>query len=1090
MASRATTDSLKITKDILHQIKSVTGRSITDARREKLERLLSQLSNLRQVLPTNLQPRVSQWIKGDGSVADAPPSVAKIAAAASASACFATSSTSTETGSCISASGISMASVPPRELAAPSLPCGGTTIATTKDPSLHDKVCLPPPYTDSFSASLTSPLISKQDIDTMIACLNYSISLSPAMTLDSLAPPTYLFGLNITDSYIMQLNNTIVKLLIKIGESGREKQLNLPNIYLSFLSELGTQDTKEKNKRSVEFFAYLFILTGKLDLGTDPILSLGFYASSKGEIDTLLTPEKKRFLDAGAAVPSKVAKTLLRRDSAIDEQYLKNAFDKGTLAGQHLLEGTSSNFTSGFTLIDFWLAQIIITNKPPPLFTEKSSKKTLIARIRDARYLAFLPREARVYALIQMESYARSIITAETNLFDIPKRYSDVLSFFCPTIERIVRKLDAIDKEVSNPEKKRSIQFSLVKENYEELLHAQTQFSIYHQQILLALEQSVITARLMAYTVLFKEDPDKEADSILTKGIRESIEDYMKTHPDPELSRLDDINKCVIEKYLEIAEKRQTALNAFRILFDQLKKTMETIKAQYSPDFDKLRELYEKGMIDMGGDEGLIPVFHIPKVLTAAAETSSTTDYMLTEKSSPLPAEATEDLPKRDLCGPYFYLKLLEIYPLEAFTNPEAARAYTTALQYIESLYNLMILQKRGPIEGNSLGHLQMDIGLAAFYALEQLLTAIVLEKEKKPPEGGAGSGDERNSYLFKTLRHSLTNRLIKARLPASSEVLAVLEETEGMDIAIRELEKRYYIPPLLKNTSSLLYQTEKTSKILPDEVSKNLAYGNRVVHAFIELLSIVSPNPLASRINLSPYFTNIQEVPKLKRTEDGCPRDPLPADAKKATSEDLVLSPVDALKTAMNSALNNSNDYLQSQLRWIMIEHNLHRYRYLVSCISIPTNLPLFPFYVNQGRFTLRVIIEEFLCAAHESKIGAINQQELFHRVSILADRLKLSNLSDQERHFLADTPNARNEARYGPKVKAHLLLMTTSELMSSAFEKAEPGSEGAGDEYQVALRPRYERMRKSLEKEFEIVNSLCLKIAKQCFPDLAEKE
>ena len=45
MASRATTDSLKITKDILHQIKSVTGRSITDARREKLERLLSQLSN-------------------------------------------------------------------------------------------------------------------------------------------------------------------------------------------------------------------------------------------------------------------------------------------------------------------------------------------------------------------------------------------------------------------------------------------------------------------------------------------------------------------------------------------------------------------------------------------------------------------------------------------------------------------------------------------------------------------------------------------------------------------------------------------------------------------------------------------------------------------------------------------------------------------------------------------------------------------------------------------------------------------------------------------------------------------------------------
>ena len=456
-----------------------------------------------------------------------------------------------------------------------------------------------------------------------------------------------------------------------------------------------------------------------------------------------------------------------------------------------------------------------------------------------------------------------------------------------------------------------------------------------------------------------------------------------------------------------------------------------------------------------------------------------------------------------------FSRALQALVPVNTFPNAvgssgqSARHAYITALHYVESLYTLLTKQAECLPDAKSLAQLQMDIGFASFHALEQLSSAMmILEKEKSQPvaalakkASGASKGSS-DSSLFNEVGHSLIGRLLEAKITPPKSVRILLRDTEGMEFAIRNLSKPYKIPPLLEHTARLLSNGEIAPSELLTEERRSREYGQSILEAFASLLSTFSSNGRESRrdpIALASYLRVVQaSIPAAAAGEtdlfEGVKTEgekPAIESYKKAmTSSSSAMFPIDSL-ARLNADFQQILE--NSEIRKFALEHNFNRFCHLVSCLEDPSNLPLFLFYSSQARFVLCTLMEEILCAAHESVIGPVDQKKLAHSLLYLALPLniKLAHLSSEERNFLSKAASIRNEARYGYKPKAHFAptVARGSYLAPEPAEDTEAGSGASSEGWELVLSSAYTDMSAKLREELAAVVSLGNLVYRQSF-------
>ncbi|MCX6989516.1 MAG: hypothetical protein NTX49_00385 [Chlamydiae bacterium] len=856
-----------------------------------------------------------------------------------------------------------------------------------------------------------------------------------------------------------------------------------------FLFALGISDPGKMKKELFSFFCEQLACMKANNVGSKDYHTLAFQygleINLRDQIDLLCPLAAKAVEMRGSTSPAKII-TLPGR--AVHEAYLTEALDKGCQAAQYLAEMTYAMGNESAAFLKDKLKEISVEAVMFPPMQQKIGRKDLSMLIDRIPALRKISPELRISAYIQFLSFYQSITGTERTLDRLYLQFSLLVDGSAATLKSMRDKLLAINAthEVSI---ERSIQFSLMKEHYEEILDDRKLHLSYLEEVISAIREVEESTDLSAYAIMFHNDAKADFRSLVTRGYREVLLDYKKTHLFPD------------EEVLEAIKYRKQVRRLLTKLHAELSRTNDLLERTYLADFKHLHELHQSGIIDMGGAAGVAPVFRVPSppsrdVVAEGVAAASLEPSCASEEVAGSAVKATR---ASRLSGADFCRDLQEIVPDRAFTSGSARDAYLNALHYVESLYTLLTEAPRLGVSAKALGQGQMDIGFAGFHALEQLLTAIMLEKANPGPAGArcrkaslkaAGksmAAEEDNLSHFQRVGHSLIRRLLLAKIRPQESIRSLLRDMEGMEFAIRDLPRRYTIPSLLENTLALLSHEEAVAETaLLDEERKTRAQGQRMLESFVSLLSMVSSNPSVSLIDFTPYFDTVGAlIPEpLAKASGAGSKKVSPSTPTKAVATPyvpgLLRDPLGRLTVVIEEALENSEDYQSAMMRKLTLDHNLNRYRHLRHCLSDPSKLELFPFYINQARFVLCTITEEFLCAAHENKIGPVGQRDLAHNLVELASALKLSGLDSHETAFLQRAASERNEARYGDKVKGHVL----PEAAILSLE-ASPSEEGISsvEGFEMALGSRYESMIRGLEQEFGIVEHLCSKVSKQSF-------
>jgi hypothetical protein len=739
----------------------------------------------------------------------------------------------------------------------------------------------------------------------------------------------------------------------------------------------------------------------------------------------------------------------------------------------------------------------------------KMKKKEFEAMISRNPFYASMPINDRFSYYIKFVCFYNSATDPERYLKRLYDQFSLLIQGSKATLESIKRKTEECTRSRSLRLDPRLIQLSLISEYFEEIQNLRNLLLRYLEEIGPALADAALSMGLMEDLVFFQEDTTSDFKLAVTEGVRVAVEKYRKDHP-----HLPKKMTCVIKD-----RERQVALieEGHRLL----KMINQQSEKAYLERFNYLLELIEKGIITKQGEIRVPAAAAVssPSTSGGAIEIAPELDPLSEEKcllpqESRIPRGAEEvtisaaSTPLND-----FSIRLQKIVPLQTFRVPSAQEAYVGALDYVKCLHLLLTLPQGALVHPHELAQFQMDIGYSGYHALEQLITAMMLEKGKEKGSDASGAkavltrtGDDK--ALFNEVGHSLISRMLFAGISPPEDVAPVLREVNGMEFAIRDLGKGWKTHFLLKNTQALLSSTESCPSVSLDieaERSKATVFGQRVLQASVSLL-LTHASARGSRVDPDPYFEAIALIiPESMARPGGAGASkvaeaPLPVKrgkvaiepAKKAIAASSDFPQLAEIFRIINLALEKSNDYENASLRKSTIQHNLHRCRYLLSCLSNPLKLPLFPFYANQGRFVLRTIVEEFLCAAQESVhhkkgLGAVDQKLLAHKLYDLAQELRVPLDSDQ-RIFLQRVPTIRNEARYdGHRLRASA---GASAVSGSTFMPAEefedvpaPGESGMKEGFTMALGSRYQGIERELQQDLRIVVGLCTKISSLLF-------
>ena len=720
---------------------------------------------------------------------------------------------------------------------------------------------------------------------------------------------------------------------------------------------------------------------------------------------------------------------------------------------------------------------------------------------------------------IKYASFTLSCLEAELYICELHRQYAEFAAHSACSLRRLEQKLQAIQTASESSPEQRSLQFSLMGEFYEEILEIRNLNMSYLLEIIEALKQAIILNELKTYLTIFRNDREADTTLLLTKGFQEALLDYKKKNPTPKLQKLSREDRDSVSDSLQKASGSNDFVLTLTGLYKELSESNGRIDRTYSGDFTRLLKLHQSGCIFIDRTTGLTEfrAAHPSTLLRAEAPVAPAAGCVEEPLLRETLAEAAVKATKADRStlrelssGANLLGSLQEIAPISDFTVIEARHAYRNALHYIGSLYEILTEPRTISRDAKSIAHLQMDIGFAAFHALEQLLTAFMLEQSKTsgvtmgPGKAGVAAKQD-NSALFNKIGHSLIRRLLGAKIHAPDSVRSVLKATEEMEFAIRDLLKRDKKPPLLKFTEGLLTKPQFTPLFIAKEERKFYNYGYNALLAFTSLISVSSCKDLTSDY-LDPYLSTVKSLIPAGATDGVAAHFKAPSHAL-ATAGKISAPPVSTkassilpvdmvhadgiseLITTINQALEKATNKESAMSRQLTLIHNLHRYNHLIRCVLGNSKLELFPFYVNQARFVLRTIMEEFLCAALENRRGTnLDQEEQTHNLIELASSLKLTSIGPEEAEFLRESASIRNEARYGHKVKAHSLPSPVSrfEIAATGLEAPESDSElGLGLMFERVLGERYATMERALFQEFSIVKSLSDKISSQFFKE-----
>ena len=738
----------------------------------------------------------------------------------------------------------------------------------------------------------------------------------------------------------------------------------------------------------------------------------------------------------------------------------------------------------------------------------KMKKKEFEAMISKDPFYASMRKDDRFSYYMKFVSFYNSGTDSERYLKRLYDQFSLLIQGSKARLESIERKTQQCARSLRlrlDPRLIRLIQLSLISEYFEEIQNLRNLLLRYLEEIGPALADAAQSMDLMEHLVFFQNDADSDFKLAVTKGIREAVEKYRNDHPH------------LPKKMTGVIKRREMDVAFIEEVHRVLKAMNQESERAHLKPFNYLLELMEKGIITKQGEIRVPAAAAVssPSTSGGAIEIAPELD-LFSEQKCLLPEESRIPTGAKQVTisaasTPFidFSIRLQEIVPVQTFTVPSAQEAYVGALDYVKCLHLLLTLPQGALMHPHELAQFQMDIGYSGYHALEQLITAMMLEKGKEKGADASGAkaaptrtGDDK--ALFNEVGHSLISRMLFAGISPPEDVAPVLREVNGMEFAIRDLGKGWKTHFLLKNTEALLSSTESCPSVSLDievERSKATAFGQRVLQASVSLL-LTHASARGSHVDPDPYFEAIALlIPESMARPGGAgassvAEPPLPVKRgkvaiqppKKAIAASSDFPQLAEIFRIINLALEKSNDYENASLRKSTIQHNLHRYRYLLSCLSNPSKLPLFPFYANQGRFVLRTIVEEFLCAAQESVhhkkgLGAVDQKLLAHKLYDLAQGLRLPLDSDQI-IFLQRVPSIRNEARYdGHRLRASA---GASVVSGSGFIPAEefedlPAAGGAGmkEGFTMALGSRYQGIERELQQDLRIVVGLCNKIS-----------
>jgi hypothetical protein len=810
------------------------------------------------------------------------------------------------------------------------------------------------------------------------------------------------------------------------------------------------------------------------------------------------------------ASPSIPPKQTAPRDREDDSLPLLKAYNAGCIAAEQLAKMTRlmSN------CVNVTLDRVVIGDIDQKFIdTLKASYRQGIKLDLQKSRLIGTTSQVTIQLSIKNASFFLNCLEADRYLCELNRQYGEFAAHSAGTVKRLEAKLQAIQAAAESSPERRSLQFSLVREYCEEILNDRKLTLSYVEEIIGALEQAILLTELKAYLIIFRNDPRADRSLLVTKGFQSTLLEYKDINPMPNLTTLSPEDSATALSSFQNAGKSKNLVLALTQLHKELRRSNEQIDRTYLDGFTHLLKLHKSGSIVIDEATGLPAFRATPLAALAWAEvaeapvTASVEEPLVREALAEAGVKADPSAVMKLPSGADLLRSLEEIAPISHFTVIEARDAYCNALHYIESLYELLTEPQTIGRDAESVAHLQMDIGFAAFHALEQLLTAFMLQKSRTSPlsmgHGKVGvAAKEDNSALFNEMGHRLIRRLLEAKILGPDSVRSLLKKTEAMEFAIRDLLKRDINPPLLKNTAYLLARAEGSALAIPREEKKSYTYGYKALEAFTSLLSLGTSNHRATD-HLDLFFKAARaSIPAAARAgHSESPSDTLPTAGKisapptstKASSTlpvDVVHEDIAAeLITTIQNALEKAKNKESAMSRGLTLIHNLHRCNHLMKCVLGNSKLELFPFYVNQARFVLRTIMEEFLCAALENQRGSnLDQEEQTHRLQELASALKLTSIGPEEINFLMQSASIRNEARYGHKVKAHSLASAVSrfEIAATGLEVPESASElGLDLEFERVLGDRYASMRKELLQEFAIVKSLCDKISSQFFKE-----
>ena len=772
-------------------------------------------------------------------------------------------------------------------------------------------------------------------------------------------------------------------------------------------------------------------------------------------------------------------------DSGIDEAYLTQALDKGCQAAFNLV--VNLNQYGGPADLS-----ITVFNEEGTFDLERKKKiKELRSLVSQSDFLRHVPEAQKISIYRMFCTCLDNHKEREMHLFRLYDQFSDFQRVFHDCSKAIKEKV-SIGISDTTQEAAKCCLFSVIKEHYDEILTYKKLLMSYVEELSIAVEQSLESLELRLYAWMFIKDPTADFSSILTKGYLETLQDYKKRHPlsDPE--------------FLEALRKKQDSLRKLKEFLSVVKVIDDNIYHKSQEDFIRLHHLMQRGFIEdkmLEGSAEKTLVFNVPTFASCEARASATIvdGSHLSEGDAEAGSVVFSTLPaaRASISGTDFCRMLQEVMPERSFTVDVARNAYVNALHYTESLYTLLAQPTSPGRSAQSVAHLQMDVGFAAFHALEQLLTAMMLEKAKSQAvSAGAGKGghgaarkatrdESENLSLFKQVGHSLMARLLAAKIALPEGVRELLRDSEEMEFAIRDLPGRSAIPSLLQNTQALLCR-EAGTEFLFEEESKSRAYGLRVLQAINSILSVRSSDRSGSKVDLTPYYDAVRSFIPAFAPIASCERAGLEMPIKVSgagSSEPRFRASSVELSTTVLGALERSQNHQGKSRRKLALEHNLNRLQYLMSCLEVDSNFPLFPYYVNQARFVLCTITEEFLYAAHESKHGALEEVALAHNLRDLVERLglKLSKLSREQQNFITGFSSLRNQARYGYKVKGHSLPAAAS-ASSDTLSRIESAS-GSEEGFEMALGGSYSLMISKLRGECATVDSLCREVAARSF-------